>query len=250
MECISVTAQKGGTGKTTVAYNLGYGLYMRGKRVLLIDTDPQCNLTLASGISYKGAKGTLADVVKGKAGIDEVMMEIKPGLHILPGSLELSQAEKMVKSFYVIRDAIRAMETETDYIIMDCAPSLGVMTQNAITAADKVIIPMKPTLYGLQGVSQQCAYINQQKDKTNRKLKIDGILLTQGNERSTVVRTMVEQFETMAQKVGTKVYKARIRQAMAVQKAEMMRKSLFEAFPKEAVTKDFADFIEEFTKGE
>ena len=251
MEVVAITSAKGGTSKTSTTQALAYGLHAKGKTVLMIDADAQANLSFSSGVDFKAVQADLYSVFKG-ADIDKAILEIKPGLHIVPGSVALMAADREFtgqRSFLILRDAVRKMQKRVDYVLIDTPPAVGLLTQNALAVADKLILPMRPDGFGLQGPSQMMAYIAEQRKRTNPGLQIDGILLTQCNSRNNVDKIITEQIYKMAERMGTKVYKSKIRMGTAVPASGLMRKSIYDAYPKAGVTLDYSNFVDEFMGG-
>ena len=249
MQIVTVCNQKGGVSKTTTVWALSAGLHKRGYNVLMIDLDAQSNLSFAAGVDLLGVETSLYDVFKGKADINTAVIPLEFGLDILVGSIDLASADREftgAKSFYMLRDALKMLQKEYDFIVIDTPPTLGVMTENALTASDKLIIPMKTEIYALQGIGQLENFIAEQREYTNPKLAIDGILITCVDERTNLAKTMLNQFEDVAESLGTKVYKSRIRNAVVVGECAVRQTSLFDEAPNATATKDYNQFIDEF----
>lgn len=253
MQIITVCNQKGGVSKTTTVWALSAGLHKRGYQVLMIDTDAQSNLSFSAGVDLLNVEHSLYDVFKGKADINEAIISLEIGLDIVVGSIDLASADREftgAKSFYMLRDALKQLRTSYDFIVIDTPPTLGVMTENALTASDKLIIPMKTEIYALQGIGQLSNFISEQREYTNPDLVVDGILITCVDERTNLAKTMLGQFEEVARNLETKVYKSRIRNAVAVGECALRQTNLFDEAPNATATKDYQAFIDEFLLGE
>lgn len=187
---IAFANQKGGVGKTTSAVNVAASLGQLGKRVLLVDLDPQGNTTSGVGVSKKALKVSTNEVILGQAGAKDAIVKTQfDNLSIIPTNIALAGAEFELyageRAEYRLRDALRPLadEGEFDYIILDCPPSLGMLTMNGLTAADGVIIPMQCEFYALEGLSQLMITVSRIKQHYNPSLNITGILVTMHNSR-------------------------------------------------------------------
>lgn len=248
MKILTIANSKGGCGKTTSVFALGSGLSKRGFSVLLIDTDAQTNLTFTAGIDFSDGTKTVYDVCRGED-INGAIQTVSENLDIVPGSIYLAGADRQftgAKSFYMIRDAISTLKKDYDFVLIDTPPTLGVMTQNALTASDSVLIPLKPEIYALQGIGQLNAFIEEQRNYTNPKLTICGCLVTCINERTTLAKTMLEEFEKAAAELGTKVYQSKIRNAVSVGESALLQTNIFSYAPAATATKDYDKFLDEF----
>ena len=245
MKTISITNQKGGTGKTTTAEALSDGLSLRGYRTLRIDLDAQCNLSFTAGADTEGA--TILGVLTGEVKIKDAIQHTDMG-DIIPASKALSGADAFIigtgKEFR-LKEALEPVEAQYDFVILDTPPALGVITINALSACNSVIIPAQADVFSLQGIEQLWETIKPVRKYTNPNLAIEGILLTRFNPRSVLSRDIAELAEKLAKKLGTKLFKTTIREAIAVKEAQISKQSLFGYAPKAKVTEDYSRFIAE-----
>ena len=250
MKTITVTNQKGGAGKTTTAATLAAGLALKGFATLLVDLDPQGNLSYTAGAKTYGATalGVLTGEVKARDAIQHT-----PSGDIIAASRALSGADAFITDTgkeYRLKEALLPLHARYDYVIIDTPPALGILTINALTAADSVIIPAQADIYSLQGVEQLAETMQPVKKYCNPALRIDGILLTRFSPRSVLSREVAEMAEQLAAKLGTRLYRATIREAIAVKEAQISQQTLYRYAPKAKVTEDYTAFINELLNGE
>ena len=244
-KALAIINQKGGVGKSTTALAIGAGLSLKGYSVLFIDLDAQGNLSYTLGADTKGynAMGVLERPETAKEEIQHT-----PQGDIIASSPKLAGADKLLEETgkeYRLKEALDSLQGAYDYIIVDTPPALGILTINALTACDSVIIPAQADIYSLQGVEQLAETIKPVKKYTNPALTIEGILLTRYSSRSVLSRDIAELAEQLAAKLGTKLFKTTIREAIAVKEAQISQRSLFSYAPKAKVTEDYSRFIAE-----
>ena len=197
---IAFANQKGGVGKTTSAVNIAAALGLLGHRVLLCDCDPQGNTTSGVGVSKKGIRVSSYDILIGRVRTDEAIIRTEfKNLDLLPSNMNLAGAEfELVDADERearLRKALDQVRDDYDYIIIDCPPSLGILTINTLTAADGVVIPMQCEYYSLEGLSQLLLSIRQVKTRWNPRLDITGILLTMYNGRLNLTMQVVAELK-------------------------------------------------------
>ena len=224
---IAICNQKGGVTKTTTTANLGVGLAMQGKKVLLVDLDPQADLTAALGWPDSDALPmTLANIMD-KTSKDEefelygAILSHGEGVDLIPANIELSGMEmSLVNAMsreHILRSYLDQIKHDYDYVIIDCPPSLSMLTINALAAADSVIVPVQAQYLPVKGMTQLMKTVNRVRKQINPHLKVDGVLLTLADMRTTLAKATAE---TLRQQYGglLKIYKAEI--PVAVKAAE------------------------------
>ena len=244
-ETIAICQQKGGVGKSSTAVTLAYGLQGRGKKVLLIDTDPQCNAS--DNCRALQTEATLYNVFTGTPAREAI--QCANFMDIIPGSIEMSAADMQFTKQgreYILKKALEPLQKAYDYIVIDTPPALGIITINALTAADKVIIPMQADRYSMQGIRQLSDTITTVREYSNPELKMAGILLTRYNHRTILARDVAVAVNDAAKVMGTFVYRKAIRQGVAMQEAQAMQESIFSYAPTSGVAEDYQAFIDEF----
>jgi chromosome partitioning protein len=218
---ISIVNQKGGVGKTTTAVNLATSMAAIGKKVLLLDLDPQGNASTGFGITTEDRKLTTYDILVSDVKIEDAAIPtIIPGLDIVPSTIDLSGAElelvPMMRREYRLRAAFENASTDYDAILIDCPPSLGLLTINALTASSSVLIPLQCEFYALEGLSHLLKTIDLIKRNLNSELTIHGVVLTMYDRRNNLTEQIEEDVRSY---LGTQVYKTVIPRNVRISEA-------------------------------
>ena len=239
---ISISNHKGGVGKTTSTINIGAGLNKLGKKVLLIDLDPQANLSQSLAIiePEKNIYGAL----KGDYKLEP--MTVYEGLDMIPSTLDLSGAEIEMSGEagreYILKELIEPLKSSYDYILIDSPPSLGLLTINAFTASNNIFIPIQAQYLALQGVSKLVEVIHKIKRRLNKDLEIGGVFITQYDKRKVLNRDIVE---AITSHFGTKVFKTKIRDNIALAEAPTQGLDIFRYNSKSYGAQDYLEVSKE-----
>ncbi len=220
---IAIANQKGGVGKTTTAINLSAYLAEKGKKVLVIDSDPQGNTTTGLGIEKNSVKATFYDVLENQAEIkDSILPTVMENLFIIPTDIQLSGAEIELINYdrreYILREIAvnNNIRDEYDYILIDCPPSLNILTLNALTAADSVLIPLQCEFLALEGLSQFLHTYKLVKDRLNKSIEIEGVVFTMYDARTNLSMQVVEEVTNF---LGADLFKAIIPRSVRLSEA-------------------------------
>ncbi len=194
---IAVANQKGGVGKTTTTINLSACLAEQGQKVLVIDVDPQGNTTSGLGIDKNNTENTVYELMLGEASIDDcVYKSVMDDLDVIPSNVNLAGAEIDLIDIddreYILKKIVNSLKEKYDFILLDCPPSLSMLTVNAMTAADTVLVPIQCEYYALEGLSQLIRTINLVKQKLNPELEIEGVVFTMYDARTNLSLQVVE----------------------------------------------------------
>lgn len=226
---IAITNQKGGVAKTTCSMNIAAGLAAMGKSVLLFDLDPQHNLTVSLGIEAHTLDKTIYNVLANGTPIDEVIIERSENFYLVPASLALSAADIELSSIagreFLIKEAIGNMKYNYDFILFDCPPSLGLLTLNALTAANEVMIPVQTEYLALQGINMLLETIEVVKARLNPNIYISGIIPTRYDTRKNINK---EVLLYLKETFGDLVFKSEIHDNVALAESVSFGKTIFE----------------------
>ena len=250
MLTIAIAIQKGGSGKTTTAINLAAALQLRGQRVLLVDIDPQANLTHALGFEQEPDKH-IYHLLKRAADGDEVdintfILTSASGLKLIPSALELAVAEMELVSVYgrehLLSGMLSVLRGVYDVVLIDCPPSIGMLTVNALVASDGILMPLQAEFLPLKGLHSFMRSFQTIKMRLNKRLEIMGIVLTRYDERKEMNRRLLQE---LTNEFGDKVFKTHIRTNIAVAKAQEKGLDIFSFDKKSHGATDYAALAEE-----
>jgi chromosome partitioning protein len=246
---ISIANQKGGVGKTTCSINLGGALAERGYRVLCVDMDPQANLTVGLGISLSDVRVSMADVLSDdRVALDEIVRETETqGLWVAPATLELASTEvelfTAIGREMVLRDAVAGWaDRQFDVVIIDCPPTLGLLTINSLVASSRVIIPVQTQYYAIKGLTALIKVINTIKIKLNHDLEVLGLLPTFYDGRTVLAREMLENLKQLG---DHRVFNTMIKQTVKLGEAPLTGKPVTEYATNSSAARAFRDLAQE-----
>ena len=250
---IALANQKGGVGKTTTNINLGASLALKGKKILMLDIDPQGNTTSGIGISKRDLEYTVYDLlIEDNFDTKKAIIHTNiKNLDIIPASVDLAGAEiEMVQiegREARLRKAIAKVKDSYDYILIDCPPSLGLLTINSLTAVQSVLIPIQCEFYALEGVSQLVSTIDLVKKNLNKGLEIEGVILSMFDGRTNLSIQVVQEVKKY---FGSQVYSTVIPRNIRLAEAPSFGMAITEYDPKSKGAEAYRDFAEEFLERE
>lgn len=248
MKIISISNIKGGVGKSSSAATLAAGLANKGFRVLMIDSDPQCNLTMCFLSEQSEDIPSLYHVYNEDRLIDEVIITVKDGLDLVAGDFSLANADIIflkVGRLKMLQKAFKKIKTGYDFVIIDTPPNLGVLSLNGFFASDYLIVPMSVDSFSLKGVRLLKETLDDVMEETEKKIPVAGILLTMYNARINVSKLLEKSVNSAAELLDTRVFNSRIRQAVAMKESQLAKMSLFDYAPSSPIAEDYRGFIDE-----
>ena len=251
---IAITNQKGGVGKTTTTFNLGVALAKQGKKVLIVDVDPQSNLTTYAGwYNEDELKYTLSDLMEQSMNDEtiktqESILHHKENIDLIPSSLNLSALETSLayamSREYTLRNCLSVIKDNYDYILLDCQPSLGMLTINALASADSVLIPVQSQYFALRGMTDLFIIINKVRRQINPTLKIDGALLTLVDRRTNLSKEIEKQIRDNYGSM-LKLYDTQIPLAVKTAESTSQGESIFSYDKNGTVAEAYSSFAKE-----
>ncbi len=250
MKTIAFTNQKGGVGKTTSTVNVGAGLCRQGKKVLLVDLDPQANLTYSLRLSSNRLEHSVYNVLKGEVEPDEAIISHN-GFDIMPSSIDLSGAEMEFANEpareTLLKNTMHKFSKDYDYILIDCPPNLGLLTLNAFTAVKEIFIVLQSEYLALHGLSKLMDVIQVVKERLNPDIEITGIICTLFDNRKNLNKEVVDHIQDY---FGNKVFNTLIRDNVALAEAPSHHKTIFEYAPDSHGAKDYDALAKEIRNGQ
>ena len=245
---IAFINQKGGTGKTTSTVNIGVGLTRLGQKVLLVDLDPQANLSYHLGLKARELTTFISEVIEGRGEIEEAIIE-RDSLDVIPSSLALAETEARIFNVtgreHLLREALAGLKRSYAFILIDCPPSLGVLTLNALVASREVYIPLEVQALPLQGLRDIRDIVNLTRERLNPGLKITGIIATKYDNRRNLNR---EVLETLKEHFGQLIFKTVIRETVKLAEAPSYGQDIFTYASKSYGAEDYLSLCKEILK--
>ena len=253
MSVISIAIQKGGSGKTTTAINLGAALQRMGKTVLLFDADPQANLSQSLAILNEPEKNLFTELKKEIAGesgdLQQVIIQTQSSLSLVPSSIELAGAELELVSVYgreqVFSWMLEPIKDKYDFILIDCPPAIGMLTVNALVASDYVLMPLQAEFLPLKGLRSFMHHFKTIKGKLNKNLEVLGFVLTRYDERKTMNRQVYQELE---KEFGEKAFHTHIRNNIQLAKAQEAGTDIFSFDKQSHGAEDYQNLADELIK--
>lgn len=248
MKIITVTNQKGGAGKTTTVDATIASLTSRGYKVLAVDLDPQCNLSFS--MNSDTSKSNILDVLTKKVKTEDAIQNLANG-DLISGTAQLAAAESILTEVgkeYQLKKTLDAVKDKYDFILIDTPPALGILTINALTACNSVVIPAQADIYSIQGIQRLIETIKAVKEYTNPGIVVDGVILTRYTDRTVLSRTVADLANQIASSVDSRLFKSTIREATAIKEAQLSQKSIYEYAGNSKVAEDYTAFVDELLK--
>lgn len=252
---ISLINQKGGVGKTTTSINLSASLALLNKKILLVDLDPQCNATTGIGLNKGNIEKSIYNVLNGTATIEETILKTKyKNLYVLPANLNLAgidieleqdSASKRINKAEILKHHINRIKEDYDFVIIDCPPALGLITTNALTSSDSVIIPVQCEYFALEGITQLLKAIMYTQANLNPNLSIEGVLLTMLDARTNLGLEVVEEIRSYFK---DKVYNTIIPRLIRLTEAPSHGKPIVAYDPKSRGSEAYLNLAKEVIK--
>ena len=245
----AIANQKGGVGKTTTAHALVTGLTHKGYKALAVDMDPQGNLTYT--MNADDNTPSIYELMKGVAVSLDAVQHTEQG-DIISGSLMLSGADMEFTDTgreYILSELLEPLRTIYDFIVIDSPPTLGILTINALTAANDLIIPLGADAYSLQGLSQLHATIGKVKKHCNPSLRVAGLLITKHSGRTVLGRDLKDVIIEKAQIIGAYAFSVVIRECVAIREVQVQQRNMYTTAPKSNAATDYLAFIGEYLEG-
>ncbi len=243
---ISVSNQKGGVGKTTTTGAVAAGFKLKGYKILCVDLDPQSNLSFSSGAETEDCP-TIYEILKGEAKTSFSIQKM-PSFDIISSNILLSGIElefTQTGREYLLKEALNTVKDKYDYIFIDTPPALSILTVNAFTASDYIIIPMLADIFSLQGIAQLSETIDRVRKYCNPNVKVEGIVLTKYNKRTVLSREIKGTAELIAEQLNTSIFNSTIRSSVAIMEAQTNQQDIFSYAPKNAAAQDYSELVEE-----
>ncbi len=247
---ISIANQKGGVGKTTTSINLSAALAEKGKKVLVIDADPQGNTTSGFGIEKNELENTIYDLLLGECSIQDcVIRDAYPGVNIIPSNVNLAAVEieliDVENREFILKKEIDWIKDDYDFIMIDCPPSLSMLTVNAMTASDSVLVPIQCEYYALEGLSQLIHTVNLVKERLNPELDMEGVVFTMYDARTNLSLQVVENVKSV---LNQKIFDTVIPRNVRLAEAPSYGMPINKYDPKSAGAESYAALADEIIK--
>lgn len=242
MKTISIMNHKGGTGKTTSSINIGAGLAKKGLKVLLLDIDSQANLT--EGLGIADPEESVYDSIRENKKLP--ILNISENLDLVPSSIDLLGAEMEIVSKIgreqILNKLLKTVRPNYDYVIIDCPPSVGLLTVNAMVASDTILLPLQGEYFAYKGVDRLLGIVQEVRENLNEKLVIGGVFITQINIQRVLTKTIIEK---LTEDLQDKVFDTKIRINVALAEAQLQGQSIFDYAPESNGAKDYEMLVEE-----